>query len=377
MAGAGVFGAWTALRLRLSGRSVALLEALGPGNARSSSGGESRIIRCSYGPDEIYTRSASRSLIVWKQFFEETNRPNLFHPTGVLWTAPAGSPRASSNLEALANSGVRFDQLGPPELERRFPQIRFDSPVTAIWEPEGGVLLARRAVQAVVEEAVRLGVDHIQAAAEAPAGTGRVAQIHLGGTEAIAAGDFVYACGPWLPKVFPNLLGDRIHPSRQEVFFFGPPPSDPSFAPPAMPAWLDHADPRGGYAIPDIEARGFKLAFDVHGPQMDPDTATRVVSRESLDVARAFVRDRIPGLAMAPIVETRVCQYENTTNGDFLIDRHPDFENVWITGGGSGHGFKHGPAVGEYVEQLLSGSAEMEPRFSIASKTAARARAVY
>jgi glycine/D-amino acid oxidase-like deaminating enzyme len=85
----------------------------------------------------------------------------------------------------------------------------------------------------------------------------------------------------------------------------------------------------------------------------------------------------MPALGDAPLVESRVCQYENTSNGDFLIDRHPEHENVWIVGGGSGHGFKHGPAVGEYVANLMTTNAEPEARFGVASKGNAANRAIY
>lgn len=375
--GAGVFGAWIAYRLRLSGRTVALIDALGPGNSRSSSGGESRITRSSYGPDEIYSRWALRSLPAWKQVFQNTGQPHLFQHTGVLWTAPEADPRVASNRQALVNSGVRFELLSGVEVTYRWPQFRFPEPVAGIYEPESGVLLARRAVQAVVAEAVRAGVEFIMAVAEPPDGGGRIDQIRIGPDTSIRAGDFVYACGPWLPKAFPRLLKDRIHATRQDVFFFSPPPSDRRFSPPFMPAWLHYGDPRGGYALPDMESRGFKLAFDRHGHLIDPDEMDRIVSQEAVAEARAFLSERFPALRNAPLVETRVCQYENTSNGDFLLDRHPELENVWIAGGGSGHGFKHGPAVGEYVEQLLSGCGTPEPRFSFASKGMARARAVY
>ena len=310
------------------------------------------------------------------KIFEQVNQPHLFQPTGFLWTAPENEPRVASNREALVNSGVRFEFLTPPEGSDRWPQIHFSYPVAGIYEPESGVLLARRAVQAVAGEAIRRGVEFIVAAAEEPDGRGRITKIAIGSDEFVTAGDFVYACGPWLPKVFPRLLADRIHPTRQDVFFFSPARSERRFGAPWMPAWLHYGDPRGGYALPDIECRGFKLAFDRHGPLIDPDTADRIVGAEAVADARAFVSERFPGLRDAPVVETRVCQYENTSNGDFLLDRHPEIENVWIAGGGSGHGFKHGPAVGEYVEQLLSGTAQVEPRFSFASKSAARARAV-
>ncbi len=374
--GAGVFGVWIASRLRRSGKSVALIDAYGAGNSRSSSGGESRIIRMSYGAEEIYARWSLRSLVLWKEFFAERNEANLFYPTGVLWTAPEGHERVEANCRSLEKYGVPFERLTHAEVGLRFPQLRFLSPIAAVYEPESGALLARRCVQAVARDLVRQGGDFLSAVAERPSGSGRVGQLTVGG-EAIGVGEVVYACGSWLPKVFPELLGGRIRATRQEIFFFGTAASDRRFAPPAMPAWLDYSDPRGGYSIPDLESRGFKLAFDQHGPEVDPDTQERLVSAASVEFAREFVRERFPDLAGAPLLETRVCQYENTSNGDFLIDRHPDFENVWLAGGGSGHGFKHGPAVGEYVERLLAGAIAAEPRFSLGSKGVAPARSVY
>jgi glycine/D-amino acid oxidase-like deaminating enzyme len=223
----------------------------------------------------------------------------------------------------------------------------------------------------VVAQSVRNGVDYLREAAQPPDGdtlrtvSGRV----------IHAGMFVYACGPWLPKIFPAVLEGRIRPTRQEVFFFGTPPGDPLYAPPLMPAWLDFSDERGGYSLPDLENRGFKLAFDRHGPAFDPDSGERVAT--GLRDARVFLAERFPGLANAPLVESRVCQYENTSTGDFLIDRHPDFDNVWLVGGGSGHGFKHGPMVGEYVTSQIEGNVPAEPRFSLATKAREARRAVY
>lgn len=356
--GAGVFGAWTAYQLRRSGLSVVLIDPYGPGNSRSSSGGESRIIRMSYGPDEIYTRWSLRSLELWKELLAAAGESRLFHETGVLWTVPVGHPRAALNCTALKNSNVAFETLDHAELSRRYPQIRFHQPMTAVLEPHSGVLLARRCVQAVVRAAVELGVV-------------------LGNPQNIAAGSSIYACGPWLPKLFPDVLNGRIRATRQEVFYFGTPTHDQRFKSPNMPAWLDYSDPRGAYALPDIESRGFKLAFDRHGPEVDPDTQERVVGSESLAEAHDFMRERFPDLGDAPILETRVCQYENTSSGDFLIDRHPEFENIWLVGGGSGHGFKHGPAVGEYVASLITGRTQPEPRFAFVSKATLRARAIY
>jgi glycine/D-amino acid oxidase-like deaminating enzyme len=204
-----------------------------------------------------------------------------------------------------------------------------------------------------------------------------LAQIKSKTGESISAGTFIFCCGPWLPKIFPGLLAERIFVTRQEVFFLGAPAGSADFRPPRMPVWLHRTHPGLPYALPDIEGRGFKIAFDLHGQRFDPDTDTRVVAESSVDRLRKYLREHIPALEHAPIVETRVCQYENTWNGDFLIDRHPQFENVWIAGGGSGHGFKHGPALGEYLSGRILQGAPGEPRFSLAAKQTVQNRAVY
>jgi glycine/D-amino acid oxidase-like deaminating enzyme len=338
---------------------VLLVDKYGPGNNRSSSGGESRIIRMNYGGDEIYTRWAMRSRELWTELFAQVGRPELFQSTGVLWTPAPDDPRAAAAQAAFEKYGVVFDRLTPADLARRFPQLRFREQRMGLFEPESGVLLARRAVQAVTAQAVREGVEYRQETLLTHDGSGTV----------------VYACGPWLPKMFPEVLGGRIRVTRQEVFFFGTPAGDRGFAPPQMPVWADITDQHSAYTIPDIENRGFKLAFDRHGPEFDPDTGDRVV--RDIDQARAFLAERFPRLAGAPLVESRVCQYENTSTGDFLIDRHPGFQNVWLVGGGSGHGFKHGPAVGEHVGALVEGKAAVEPRFSLVSKSQEARRSVF
>jgi glycine/D-amino acid oxidase-like deaminating enzyme len=358
--GAGVFGAWTALHLRRTGRKVVLIDIYGAGNNRSSSGGESRIIRMGYGSDEIYTRSAMRSLELWKELFDRIGQSELFQKTGVLWTPRPGDNRAAATQTAYENCRVPFERLTPPDLARRFRKLRFREDRMGLLEPESGVLLARRAVQAVVAQAVREGVDY------------HISKFHRGSQVPFS---IVYACGPWLPKIFPDLLGERIRITRQEVFFFGTPSHSITFAAPQMPAWIDITDEYGAYAVPDIENRGFKLAFDRHGEEFDPDSGDRVV--RGVSEARAFLAERFPALAEAPLVESRVCQYENTSTGDFLIDRHPELDNVWLVGGGSGHGFKHGPKVGEHVCALIEGREAVEPRFSLETKARTHQRSVF
>ncbi|HET9793597.1 MAG TPA: FAD-dependent oxidoreductase [Thermoanaerobaculia bacterium] len=373
--GSGVFGAWTAYMLRKKGRRVALIDAYGPGNARASSGGFTRVIRAGYGDQEIYTRWSMRSLELWKELFGPVGRPSLFQQAGVLWMARGNDPLTTKTLATLTRLNVPHERVERAELDKRWPQIDFGPNDWAIYEPESGFLVAFHGVQAVVQMAEAEGVEYLQESVLPPEGKGRMNSVRTKSGKTIAADTFVFACGPWLPKVFPDLLGNRIFPTRQEVFFFGVPPGDTRFQQPAMPVWVDFAEEI--YGLPDFKGRGFKVAPDHHGPAFDPDTGQRVITAETLTKVRDFVGRRFPGLKDAPVVLSEVCQYENTSNGDFLIDRHPDRENVWLVGGGSGHGFKHGPALGEYVTARIIEGGPVEKKFSLATKERVQNREVY
>jgi glycine/D-amino acid oxidase-like deaminating enzyme len=371
--GAGVFGAWTAWHLQRAGRRVRLIDAYGAANPRASSGGETRLIRAGYGPDLVYTRAAVRSLDAWTDLERRCGR-RLVERTGVLTLARGADTRAEATWETLRALDVRAERLERAELAARFPQLAFGDDEWGVLELDAGVLRARDAVHAIVEDAVRLGVEYRVEAVPAPIdGSDSVA--HGFSRTGFESATHVFACGPWLPKLMPALLGPRMFITRQDVFFFGPPAGDRRYAPASMPAWIDFSG--GVYGHADIGALGVKIAVDRHGPPIDPDTADRAVDPAAVRRIRRELNARLPGLAGAPLVGARVCQYENTANGDFLIDRHPDFDNVWLVGGGSGHGFKHGPFVGEYVCGLLERKIPPEPRFGLARKATIQQRAVY
>lgn len=375
--GAGVFGAWTAWYLRKAGQRVLLLDALGAANARASSGGESRLTRGSYGGDEVYTRFAMNSLATWKWLSDQAGLP-VFHPCGVLFFFQKREAYVDQSLEVHRRLKLPTQELDRAALMQRYPQANWKDITVGLLEPDFGVLMARRAVQTLVAAFVQAGGEYRVGAVKPPAADGAIERIELVDGSSLTASHYVFACGPWLPKVFPHLLGSRIFVTRQEVFFFAPPAGDARFMQGQLPGWADFNDGDIYYGMPDIEGRGFKIAHDEHGPAVDPDRGDRVASPAALADVRAYLANRFPALANAPLNEARVCQYENSGNGDLLIDRHPAAANVLLVGAGSGHGFKHGPEVGRYAAELLTGRLQhAEPRFSLASKAERQNRAVH
>jgi monomeric sarcosine oxidase len=375
--GAGVFGAWTAHHLLNAGHKVTLIEAFGPGNALASSGGESRLIRAAYGRDAIYTRMARDSLPEWKVLSAAAGLP-IFHPTGILFFFATEEPYFLDTIAAHRELGLASEVLSSAQMAKRFPMIDFDEIAVGIFEPEFGALMARRAVQTLVDRFVRAGGEYRTGAVLYPESTpGTLDSVNLSSGFRISGDRFVFALGPWLPKLFPELLRGRIVPTRQEIFFFAPPTGDRRFQQAVMPCWVDFNRGDMFYGFPDLEGRGLKFAHDVHGPVIDPDTQSRKPTKAALAEVIEYRDRRFPALRAARLTEARVCQYENSSNGDFLIDFHPRFENALLLGAGSGHGFKHGPEVGRYAAARLFGDVKEESRFSLATKGETQNREIH
>jgi glycine/D-amino acid oxidase-like deaminating enzyme len=375
--GAGVFGAWTAHHLQLAGHRVTLIDAWGPAHSRASSGGESRLTRAAYGRDAIYTRMAIDSLPQWKALSAVSGLP-IFVPSGVLFFFPTEEPYVGDSVAAHKKFGLPTDVLMRAEMARRFPMIDFEGISVGLYEPGFGALMARRSVLTLVDRFVKAGGELKKGFVEPPVtGSAQLAEVRLSSGEKVQADRFVFATGPWLPKLFPKVIGPKILPTRQEVFYFATPPGDRSFLPCTMPGWADFNGGDIFYGFPDLETRGVKFAHDQHGVEVDPDTQSRRPTDTALAEIIAFRDRRFPALRNAPLIGAEVCQYENSSNGDFLVDFHPTLKNVLLVGGGSGHGFKHGPEVGRYAAARLFGSGRAEPRFSLASKAETHHREVH
>ena len=361
--GAGAFGGWTALHLRRAGAAVTLVDAWGPGNTRASSGGETRVIRAIYGSARRHVEMAARSLALWREWDTDHAEP-FYVRTGVLWMTGMDDSYARQSLPALQDLGLPYDEIAPAAAARRWPQVSFDGIVKVYFEHEGGYLLARLACEAVVRELVRTGGTYRQAAVTSVSQHGGRPDVRLTDATTLRADRYVFACGPWLGGLFPDVIGSRVQSTRQEVFYFGTPAGDTAFTAPQLPVWIDLSE-RFVYGIPGNLHRGFKVADDTRGPVFDPTHGSRTPTEEGARALRSIVSRRFPALGNAPVLGAEVCQYENTPDSHFIIDRHPGMRDVWIAGGGSGHGYKMGPAVGELLARQVLEDAPSDPSFAI------------
>ncbi len=348
--GAGAFGGWTALSLREHGLSVTLVDAYGAGNPHASSGGESRNIQFAYGDRAIYTRWARRAWDAWQRREQEFGRRLLF-PSGSLRFRP--KPVLDTDAAVFDRLGRAYEVLPGAEIRRRWPQIHSEDDEFAFYERNSGIVKARDSLIAVSEMFGRKGgTVQLGYAVPGSSKSGRLETVIVNG-EPLSAGAFVFACGPWFPKVLPSLLGDRIKVPRRELFFIGAARGDMRYRWENAPYLSDATV----YTSSDIGG-GYKIAPTLRNVPMDPDDGDRLPTPFLLDQVSAYLARRLPGLVGRPVIQSHVCQLERTDNDHYIIDRHPDFANAWLAGGGSGHAFKMGPVLGEYVADRVLGHAD-------------------
>ena len=367
--GAGAFGGWTALYLQEMGHRVTLIDAYGAGNARASSGGESRQIRTQYGEREIYTRWVIEAFDRWEARQREWGGRPLFYRTGQLTLTRQWSASLRASKEVLDRHGVDNETVPHDELRRRYPQFNHEGIELGFYVPSTGVLMARRACFAVAGAFESAGGTLITAQGRpGQHAGGRLQELELSTGQTVSASTYVFACGPWLPKVFPSVMENKLQTPRRITFWYGVPTDDNRFIYPNCPTW----DLQGAYGFPSIEGRGWKVAPYYDSIPFDPDTGERIVTAEEIEHARQLVRRAFPALADQPVLESRVCQYEDSVDSHFIVDRHPEMDNVWIVGGGSGHGYKHGIMMGDYVAHRVVGddhSPELVDTFTLKNDT--------
>jgi len=352
--GAGAFGVWTALCLQEQGAKVTLLDSYGAGNARQASGDETRQIRAAYGEREIYTRWATRAFKRWHERQDEFKRRLIFN-NGVL-SPNEPLDQYEAEIRIFKKLGVPFETLSADECKKRWPQGGFDGDERALFEPDAGIVKARESLIAATEVFTQKGGTYkIGMAKPGTSGGGKLNTLVLADGTSMSTGTTLFACGPWLPTVLPDVLNNFVRRTRSEVFYVGSPPGDLSYHWERFPNMWNGG---GGYSLSDVDY-GYKVAPSGPGTlTIDPDNDERIVSPIMWEMARRFVAHRTPGLVGQPIVASRVCNLENSDNGHFIIDKHPGYSNVWIGGGGSGHAFKMGPVLGDYISARMLGVAD-------------------
>jgi glycine/D-amino acid oxidase-like deaminating enzyme len=354
--GAGTFGASLAWWLARAGERVTLVDQFEPGDRRASSGGETRLLRCSHGDDGEYAGMARRARTLWREL-EDASGEDLLLECGVLWFAHREDGWEAASQRALAAQGIPVERLDPVSAAALYPSFRGDDLTFALLEPEAGVLRAQRSVQALAAQAVAQGARLVRARAR-PDGAAAV----LDDSTRLTGDAVVWACGGWLALLFPELVS--LTTTRQELLFLEAGPKWDR-----VPGWVDYD--RAMYGTGDVDALGFKAASDVEGPPLDPDAQLPNTSTTEPEV-RAYMRDRFPALEHAALVAARTCRYELTPDSRFIAARHPAHEGVWLVGGGSGHGFKHGPAMAERLAAAIAGGDPLPGRFGLGDRRRSR-----
>lgn len=365
--GAGAFGSWASLYLLRKGFKVTLIDAWGPGNSRSSSGDETRVIRSTYGANETYFDLNVKALALWKENQKSFGR-QLFYNTGVLWFCyHDNTPLVDDSIPFAKKHQMEYEYLTQNDLKKEFPLIHVEDLHHAYFDPFGGYLKARESIQSVVEAFLKEGGQYQQSYVQPGKINATCLEcIMLSNGDRIVADAYMFACGAWLGQLFPNALKEIITCTKQEVYYFGV-PAHHARAFDDLPVWVDVDGKDFYYGIPGNANRGFKVGVDIRGNEFDPTSGDHIYTPPTLDKARNFVTHRFPNLKNAPLIESRVCPYENSPDGNFIFDLLPGTINTFVMGGGSGHGFKHGPALGQLIAEVLSGESAVPPQFLLQS----------
>jgi glycine/D-amino acid oxidase-like deaminating enzyme len=367
--GAGIWGSSTAYYLRKQGAQVQLVDMWGPGNTRSGSGGASRIIRLVYGPDDIYIDLTSRSFELWAELFENNER-DYYQETGLIWLFSQGEAAyALDSKKRITELGFELEEVDLHDASTAYHQISFDGVKRVFFEDKAGILYANKCCELMVSKFQKAGGHYLQGYASVTTDNdGFLLQVN---GKKIEADRYVFACGPWTRKLFPDILQECTYVSKHDVYHFVIPPQKLRlFEYHHLPVWLEY-DPSSPlyYGMPMHLGKGFKIAYDDRSDLFDPDIDDRLPSIDRLKTAREFVHRRFPLLMEAPISYTEICQYDNSRDGHFIVDHHDRFPNVILMTGSSGHGFKMGPALGEIVAKHLLKGTGLPEKFKLSRFT--------
>jgi glycine/D-amino acid oxidase-like deaminating enzyme len=366
--GAGAFGGWTALHLVRKGYKVTLVDQFGPGNNQSSSGGETRLIRAYYS-DPIYVDMAMRAITLWKEN-EPRMGQKLLHQNGLLlFNYPSSKAESEVAVAIYKKAGLPLEKISLDDAVKRWPQIGTEGLDHVMYDPTAGYLDARKGCQAVCDLFVKEGGTFLQQQVKQESiKGGKATSVTLANGNVLEADQFLFACGPWLTRLFPELT-KKLAVTRALVFFFASPAGHSDLMENKLPTWMDRdmAGPFRSFGVPGSDFRGFKLGLTPPDNNVTDrfDTYHRSIKPEELDMALTVIARRFPKMVGQPLIEQRVCQYTSTPDTDFILDTHPEASNLWVMGGDSGHGYKQGASFGEIAANTVAGEREKLEKFGL------------
>jgi len=355
--GAGVFGAATALELRERGYAVTLVDRAPVPHVDASSTDVSKMIRMDYGADVFYHELAEAALDGWDRWNADWPEP-LYHAEGFLVLAPEPMRPGAFEYESrrvLFERGYAPERVDATLLAERFPAWNAGRYPDGYMSPRGGWAESGAVVVRLLELCAVAGVAvrTESGVAGLVEGDAAVEGVRLDDGERIPADHVVVAAGAWTPLLVPS-AAPLMRSVAQPVLHFGVERPD-DWRGTRFPPFAADISGTGWYGFPALDDGRLKLGHHGEGNDVHPDRRGEV-SEEHVAHARAFLSESIPSLAAAPLVGTRVCLYCDTFDGDLLIDRVPGHEGLTVASGGSGHGFKFAPVIGQIVADALEGA---------------------
>lgn len=357
--GGGIFGLTAVDELLTRGHTVTLLDQGPIPHPLAASTDISKVVRMEYGTDDLYFEMVDRAIDGWHAWNEQF-QTTLYHETGVTMLArqemaPGGYEYES--YQRLLAHGYTPERLRSAEIRRRFPAWQSETYPDGFFNPRAGFAESGRVVAALAEAVRQRGATILagHTAVSLLTDGQQVHGIRTATGETFTAGHVIIAAGAWTHILLPELQ-PYMKATGHPVFHLRP--ANPElFTPPNFVVFTAAVAQTGWYGFPLHPHEGVvKIANHGVGQILHPTQDERLVTAVDEANLRHFLRESLPALADAPIVYTRRCLYNDTRDEHFWLDRHPSLGNLTVAAGGSGHGFKFAPVLGQLIADTAVGN---------------------
>ncbi len=368
--GLGGMGSAAAAHLASRGVSVIGLEQFDANHANGSSHGETRIIRKAYFESPDYVPLLERAYELWNDL-EQASGQDLLTINGGLNIGTIESGFVAGSTQSAREYGLNVEELDAASVRERFPGFQLPDGLVALFDPSAGFLRPERCVAAHLDLARRHGADlRFSTRVSGWSATDGHVEVQTS-SSTISADRLIIAAGPWSQTIITGWSAPLEVWRIVNVHFDSTEPE--RFAPERCPVFLIEVPEGHYYGFPALPDQGVKIGRHDVGQVCTADTIDRSVDQHEIDMLRQVLNTYMPG-ASGPVMRTLTCMYTNTPDTHFVIDKHPEFSNVVLACGFSGHGFKFASAVGETLADLaLTGSSRFDLEFLSAGRFGATA----